>query len=120
MTKPFEELPELNKLIHEPVRLAIMTSLSACNSAEFLFLQNMLGLTVGNLSSHLAKLEETGMVEIQKQFVGKKASTMVSLTEKGRKATERHWQLLEQLQKSAEQMTSLQGNGQLNLGGLPS
>ena len=44
---------------------------------------------------------------------------MISLTEKGRKATKRHWQLLEQLQKSAEQMTSLQGNAQINLGELP-
>ena len=104
MTRPFEELGELNKLIHEPARLAIMTTLSACQSAEFLFLQQLLGLTVGNLSSHLSKLEEAGMVQIEKQFVGKKPSTMISLTPSGREAIERHWQLLEQLQKSAHEI----------------
>ena len=106
MSRPFEELGSLNKLIHEPVRLAIMTTLSACNSAEFLFLQQILDLTMGNLSSHLSKLEEAGMVEIDKRFVGKKPVTMVSLTQTGREAIEQHWQLLEQLQKSASEMSS--------------
>ncbi len=120
MTKPFEELSGLNKLIHEPVRLAIMTTLSACNSAEFLFLQQILDLTTGNLSSHLSKLEEAGMVQIDKQFVGKKPVTMVSLTKIGSEAIKHHWQLLEQLQKSATEMTSQVPKFQLKPGGLPS
>lgn len=113
MTKPFEELAGLNKLIHEPVRMAIMTALSACDKAEFLFLQRLLGLTMGNLSSHLSKLEEAGLVEIEKQFVGKKPSTMVSLTQNGCEAIEHHWQLLEQIQKSAAEMASYKPEGQL-------
>jgi DNA-binding MarR family transcriptional regulator len=120
MTKPFEELAALNKLIHEPARLAIMTTLSGCQSAEFLFLQQMLGLTVGNLSSHLSKLEEAGMVQIEKQFVGKKPSTMVSLTPVGREAIQRHWQLLEQLQKSASEVDTQVPGIQTNFKGMPS
>jgi DNA-binding MarR family transcriptional regulator len=106
MTKPFAELSGLNKLVHEPVRLAMMTALSGCESAEFLFLQQLLGLTTGNLSSHLTKLEEAGLVQIEKQFVGKKPSTLVSLTALGREAIERHWQVLEQLHRSAAGMIS--------------
>ena len=105
MTKPFEELVGLNRLIHEPVRLAIMTALSTCDKAEFLFLQQLFGLTMGNLSSHLSKLEEAGFVKIEKQFVGKKPTTMVSLTQNGRAAIEHHWQQLQQLQKSAVAIT---------------
>lgn len=117
MTKPFEELGGLNRLIHEPVRLAIMTALSGCDSAEFLFLQQLLGLTMGNLSSHLSRLEEAGLVQIDKQFVGKKPSTMVSLTSTGREAIERHWQVLEQLRKSGTEMTSYVPKVQLNVKG---
>ena len=58
------------------------------------------------------------MVEINKQFVGKKPVTMVSLTEIGREAVEHHWQLLEQLQKSASEMTAQATKLQLKPGGL--
>lgn len=101
MTELFEELAALDKLIHEPARLAIMTALSACESADFLFLQQLIGLTKGNLSSHLAKLEDAGLVEIRKQFVGKKPNTMVSLSDAGRQAIERHWQQLAELRHHA-------------------
>ena len=99
--EPFEELAGLDRLVHEPARLAIMTALSACRSAEFLFLQRLTGLTKGNLSSHLSKLEEAGLVEIGKQFVGKMPSTCVSLTPEGRMAIEGHWQQLERLRQGA-------------------
>src|SRR3954447_5423953 len=97
--EPFEELSGLDRLLHEPARLAIMTALSACRSADFLFLQRLTGLTKGNLSSHLARLEEAAMVEIDKQFVGKTPSTSVSLTPEGRMAIEGHWQQLERLRQ---------------------
>jgi DNA-binding MarR family transcriptional regulator len=103
MTAAFEELATLDKLVHEPARLAIMTALSACQSADFLFLQQLTGLTKGNLSSHLIKLEEATFVQIDKQFVGKKPNTQIGLTEKGRQAIERHWQLLENLRQDAQQ-----------------
>ena len=56
MPTPFEHLAELNRRVHEPSRLAILTALSACDKADFLFLLNITGLTKGNLSSHLSKL----------------------------------------------------------------
>jgi DNA-binding MarR family transcriptional regulator len=102
MTKPFEELAGLDRLVHEPARLAIMTALSASKGTDFLFLQRLTGLTKGNLSSHLSKLEDAGLVEIQKRFIGKTPNTMVSLTEKGRAAIEDHWQRLERLRNGAK------------------
>ena len=97
--KPFEELAGLDRLIHEPARLAIMTALSACSSADFLFLEQLTGLTRGNLSSHLSKLEEAGLVRIEKRFIGKTPNTSVSLTADGRTTIERHWQQLERLRQ---------------------
>ena len=73
MTTPFEELANLDKLIHEPARLSILTALSVCESADFLSLRRLTGLSDGNLSVQLSKLEEAGLVDIQKQFVGKEA-----------------------------------------------
>ena len=102
MTRAFEELATLDRLLHEPARLAIMTALSACSEADFLFLQRLTGLTKGNLSSHLAKLEEAGLVYIHKEFVGKTPHTLVSLEAKGRKAIEQHWQQLETLREQAK------------------
>lgn len=103
MTSPFEEMAVLDRLVHEPARLAIMTALSACRSADFLYLGRLTGLTKGNLSSHLAKLEEAELVKIEKRFVGKMPNTLVSLTPKGRSAIERHWQQLDRLRMGAEQ-----------------
>ncbi|MBA2287262.1 MAG: transcriptional regulator [Ktedonobacteraceae bacterium] len=104
MSKPFEELAGLDKLIHEPARLAIMTALSACSSADFTFLLQLTGLTRGNLSSHLAKLEQAGQVTIEKRFVARMPNTLVSLTDAGREAIEHHWQLLESLRKGAREI----------------
>lgn len=104
MSSPFEELAAADKLIHEPGRLAIMTALSACQSADFTFLLRLTGLTKGNLSSHLSKLEEGGLVQVEKRFVGKIPNTLISLTEKGKQAIERHWQLLEKLRQSASEL----------------
>jgi len=102
MQTPFEELAGLDRLVHEPARLAILTVLSACRSADFLFLQRLTGLTKGNLSSHLAKLEGAGLVRIDKQFVGKLPRTEVSLTDAGREAVGRHWAQLEKLRRDAQ------------------
>lgn len=87
----------LDRLIHEPGRLAILTVLSSVKDADFVFLQRTTGLTKGNLSSHLTKLEEAGLVEIQKRFVGKKPNTNVALTSVGRQRIARHWEQLERL-----------------------
>jgi DNA-binding MarR family transcriptional regulator len=76
----------IDKLIHEPARLNIMTRLYVIESADFLFMMRQTGLTFGNLSAHMSKLEEAGYIEIIKEFVGKKPHTMLKLTDKGRKA----------------------------------
>lgn len=99
----FESLAGLDKLVHEPARLAILTALSACSSADFLFLQRLTGLTRGNLSTHLSKLEEENLVQVEKRFIGKRPNTLVRLTKKGSTAIERHWQQLESLRKDAQQ-----------------
>jgi len=76
----------IDKLIHEPARLSIMTRLYVVESADFLFMMSQTGLTFGNLSAHMSKLEEAGYIDIIKEFVGKKPHTMLKLTKKGRRA----------------------------------
>lgn len=77
---------DLDRLVHEPARLMIMALLYVVESADFIFLMNQTGLTWGNLSSHLSRLEEAGYVEVQKEFKGKKPHTMLHLTDEGRAA----------------------------------
>ena len=76
-------LAEIDRLIHEPARLAIATILSLVESADFLYLQRETGLTKGNLSFHLAKLEEAGYVVIEKTYRGRVPLTLVRLTPSG-------------------------------------
>ncbi|HEY3055775.1 MAG TPA: transcriptional regulator, partial [Thermoanaerobaculia bacterium] len=84
-----------------PARLSILTALSACKSADFLFLQRLTGLSKGNLSSHLSKLEEGGLVAINKSFDGKIPRTTITLTPEGRKQLAQHWKDLERIRKEA-------------------
>lgn len=79
-------ITEIDKLIHEPARLMIMANLYVVESADFLFLMRQTGLTFGNLSSHLSKLEAANYVKIEKEFIGKKPHTMLTLKKKGRVA----------------------------------
>ena len=81
-----QPLAEIDRVIHEPARLLILAYLSVVKSADFLFLMNQTGLTRGNLSSHLSKLEAAGYIVIKKEFLDKKSHTMLQLTEGGRKA----------------------------------
>lgn len=76
----------IDKLIHEPARLMIVANLSVVESADFTFLMNQTGLTWGNLSSHLSKLEQAGYVAVEKTFVGKRPYTLLRLTDAGRVA----------------------------------
>ncbi len=90
MTPGVQELATIDRLIHEPARLMIMIVLSAVDEADFLYLQRECGLTQGNLSSHLSKLEEAGYVLIEKTFKGKYPLTVCSVTGKGREAFEQY------------------------------
>jgi len=83
-----KDLSSLDRVIHEPARLMIMTTLYAVQEADFVYLQRECGLTQGNLSSHLAKLEEAGYLVISKTFKGKYPLTLCSLTRTGRRAFE--------------------------------
>lgn len=96
MPQPKDDLI-IDRLIHEPARLAILTVLASVKDADFVFLQRATGLTKGNLSSHLAKLEEAGLVKIQKRFVRKKPNTNAALTPTGKRRIARHWDQLERL-----------------------
>jgi DNA-binding transcriptional ArsR family regulator len=79
-------LANVDRLIHEPSRSAILAILAAVESADFLYLQHETGLTKGNLSVHLSKLEEAGYVSIEKTYRGKIPMTLCSMTMKGRRA----------------------------------
>lgn len=80
----FKQMLETDRLIHEPARLIIMALLYGVENADFTFLLRETGLTRGNLSFHLSKLEEGGYVAIEKTFKGKRPHTLCSLTENGR------------------------------------
>jgi DNA-binding MarR family transcriptional regulator len=86
MTDEIKEIAGFDRLIHEPARLAIMAVLSACVSADFAYLQNETGLSKGNLSAHLKKLEEGGYIAITKSFKGSYPHTDCALTKQGQRA----------------------------------
>ena len=77
---------QIDKLIHEPARLLIMAHLFVVERADFLFLMRHTGLTFGNLSSHMSKLENAGYIDVEKEFIGKRPNTKLALTEAGREA----------------------------------
>lgn len=76
----------IDKIIHEPARLIIMAHLFVVESADFHFLQRQTGLTWGNISSHMRKLENAGYVSVEKEFIDKKPHTTLKLTANGRAA----------------------------------
>ena len=89
--------PAIDKLIHEPARLKIMANLYVVESADFMFIMRRTGLTFGNLSSHLSKLEDAGYVRIEKTFSGKKPLTTIHLTKAGRKAFDEYRTAMKQM-----------------------
>jgi len=81
-----QPLADIDKLIHEPARLMILATLHVVKSADFLFVERQTGLTRGNLSSHMSKLEDAGYIEISKEFIDKIPRTLLRITDKGRSA----------------------------------
>ena len=93
-------MSELDKTIHQPVRLRIMSALVATDAGDrfdFSSLKKMLELTDGNLGAHLLKLEEAGYIEVEKVFEARKPKTYVAATTKGRSAFEEHVQALREI-----------------------
>jgi len=86
MSNDLRALTDVDRLLHEPSRAVIVAILAAVESADFVFLQRETGLTKGNLSTHLTKLEEAGYIKIEKTFRGKYPLTLCSLSDTGREA----------------------------------
>jgi DNA-binding MarR family transcriptional regulator len=89
----------IDRLVHEPARLHILTLLSVVEGADFLFIMRQTGLTKGNLSSHLSKLETAGYVVIEKEFVEKIPHTVVKITSTGKAALQTYRQTLANVMK---------------------
>ncbi len=90
MSASIQNLSGLDRVIHEPARLMLVTLLSAVESADFLYLLKESDLTKGNLSVHLSKLEEAGYIEAEKTFRGKMPHTEYRLTSKGKSAFDQY------------------------------
>jgi DNA-binding transcriptional ArsR family regulator len=96
-----ESLPEIDRMVHEPARLAILTVLASCERADFLFLERATGLTRGNLSVQLTRLEDAGLIEILKTIERKRTLTTACLKERGRQTLDEYWTKMEALRKAA-------------------
>jgi DNA-binding MarR family transcriptional regulator len=90
-------LADIDQVIHAPARLMVLTYLYVVESADYVFLLRLTGLTWGNLATHLSKLEEAGYITITKTFRGKKPHSTVSLTDEGRAAFREYKQSMQQV-----------------------
>jgi DNA-binding MarR family transcriptional regulator len=93
-------MAQLDNIIHQPVRLQIMSSLVSLDKNEqvnFTYLRKLLKLTDGNLGAHLTKLEEADYIKLEKTFISKKPCTFINVTGKGRDAFEEHITALKQI-----------------------
>ena len=77
---------DIDRLVHEPARLLVLAHLRVVQSADYTYLMQRTGLTWGNLSSHLSKLEEAGYIAVEKTYLGKRPYTLLALTRNGRLA----------------------------------
>jgi len=81
---------EIDRIVHEPARLLILSYLSAVEYCDFIFLIKHTSFTKGNLSSHLRKLEDHGYVDVEKKIVDRKMNTVIKITETGREELSRY------------------------------
>jgi DNA-binding transcriptional ArsR family regulator len=94
MSAKIQRLAEVDRVIHEPARLMVMALLAAVREADFQYLHQSTGLTKGNLSVHLSKLETAGYIVIEKSFRGKYPLTICRLTEHGREVLEKYRKII--------------------------
>ena len=94
-------MTDLDPVIHESARLVLVSSLYVVEEADFVYLANRTQYTSGKISSHMAKLEAAGYVDISKEFVGKRPRTTYRLTETGRNAFEQYRASIEGLLNTA-------------------
>ena len=95
---------DLDSVIHSRIRLAIIILLLQSKTANFTYLKKEIGVSDGNLSTHLRKLEEAKYIKVQKRFENRKPKTIISLTDKGRDA-------LNEYTKNLEEYLRLASNG---------
>lgn len=87
----------INRVVHEPVRLAILKILTSAKEVDFNFLLTTLGVTKGNLATHINKLETTGFIEVKKEFRGKMPHTSYKITRTGRRQFQKYWENMKEL-----------------------
>ena len=90
-------LADIDQVIHAPARLMVLTYLYVVESTDYVFLMRLTGLTWGNLSTHLTKLDEAGYIKMDKEFKGKKPHTTIRLTEQGRAAFREYKKSMQQV-----------------------
>lgn len=95
-------LADLSRLIHEPARLAILTVLASCGSADFTFLEAATGLTKGNLSVQLTRLEEGSLIAIEKAVKKNRVITTAQITSEGRQQFQRYWWQMQEIRDAME------------------
>lgn len=95
-------IDQLNKIFDSRIRLGIMSSLLVNEKMSFNELKELIGVTDGNLASHLKTLEESGYVKVQKGFIGRKTNTSYSVTKAGEKAFKQHLDALEKMIRSIQ------------------
>jgi DNA-binding MarR family transcriptional regulator len=83
---PLLAVGEFDKTVHEPARLMVLSILSVLDQADFVFLHHLTGLTRGNLSTHMSRLEEAGYIRVEKEFIDRRPVTGLSITPEGRAA----------------------------------
>jgi DNA-binding transcriptional ArsR family regulator len=91
MSEQPSTFPEVDRVIHEPARLAILTVLSACKNADFTFLQSATGLSKGNLSVQLTRLDDAGLIHVERILYRKTTRTSVALTTLGQRQLDEYW-----------------------------
>jgi len=87
----------IDRVIHEPVRLAILKVLTSAKEVDFNFLLTTLGVTKGNLATHINKLETVGFIEVKKEFRGKIPHTSYRITKTGHREFQKYWENLQEL-----------------------
>jgi len=109
--RDLRSLADLDRVIHEPARLMIVTILSVVDEADFVFLLHQSGLSKGNLSAHMARLEEAGYVRVNKRFRDRVPQTVYSLTEAGREAFREYCDRVKRLVETVGEQSKDAGRG---------
>lgn len=113
------QVPEIDRIVHEPARLTILTVLASCEEADFLFLERATKLSRGNLSVQLTRLEDAGVIEIEKRIEHKRTLTTARLTNQGLRALNAYWESMNALRTAAEGALTGRAGSRKRRRGLP-